>query len=133
MKKLPAGTYFIGDPCYCFNDHSYWGKILGANNYYKEIFTSDEGFVTAAEDTAYGDGGYLDQWGNNFSVDAGMIGATDVRMVSGDLTDLIRLGLLHTFAKEFTVDSDGRYITIGNDEKMYKIDTIGDDEEDYDY
>ena len=26
---LPAGTYFVGDTCYCFDDHDRWMEASG--------------------------------------------------------------------------------------------------------
>ena len=28
IDKIPAGAYYIGDPCYAFNDHQQWLRLL---------------------------------------------------------------------------------------------------------
>ena len=56
MKKLPAGEYYVGDPCYCFKGS--WSSVLAATEFFKnETVSFNDGFV-AATNTAYGDGRY---------------------------------------------------------------------------
>jgi len=74
--ELPAGTYFIGDPCYTAgSDYKAWddwcavalddGRLAGAN--YGD-------YPVVGMSTAYGDGTYDGAYGT-YPVDAGMIGA----------------------------------------------------------
>lgn len=81
MERLPPGRYFIGDPCYVFDDDKdTWDKLLDAG-------LSDGGVVefnghkVYAHHTAYGDGTYKDQNGNEFGVDTGMLGAVPIELI----------------------------------------------------
>jgi len=71
--KMPAGRYWVGDPCYCFD--SSWHKILDSSKYLKEPYYREDGVaVVCALNTAHGDGMYLDRQGRSYPVDAGLIG-----------------------------------------------------------
>ena len=76
---IPKGEYFIGDPCYCFGDD--WDTILDKTDFFKEEYYYRNKLL-AAFGTKYGDGTYLDQFGNEFPVDAGMIGIVPVCMIT---------------------------------------------------
>lgn len=94
IEMLPAGRYYVGDPCYAVPDED-WSDILDETGYlgmfHYDKFRAGEreykpkgmqygmysfrGWPIAASSTAYGDGCYKDQDGNVYDVDAGMIGA----------------------------------------------------------
>jgi hypothetical protein len=72
--KLPAGTYYIGDPCYVMSNKE-WSDIL-------KPFWESEGELQKHNNhpyfmagTAYGDGEYKDNHGDYYGVDAGLLGA----------------------------------------------------------
>lgn len=76
---VPAGRYYIGDPCYAIaNDH--WGKWLTNacldSNEDNSMLTGNivDSFDAYAFQTAHGDGAYYDQNGREYGVDAGLIG-----------------------------------------------------------
>ena len=76
---LPAGKYFIGDPCYVFDQD--WDDIVDL------IFgTADtlihNGRQLFVATTAYGDGSYRGSNGFEFGVDAGLLGAVPVELMS---------------------------------------------------
>lgn len=82
VLNFPAGTYYIGDPCYAFQG-SDWDKILAESDFF-----SNEGKTQNmwAGSTAYGDGTYNDQFGNEYPVDAGLIGIMPIEMCNfGDI------------------------------------------------
>ena len=108
MKKLPAGEYYIGDPCYVING-SDWDEFLGpfwALDNHGGIFDF-EGHPVCAFYTKYGDGCFEASNGALLSVDAGMIGAVPMELVKGgDMT----LGTEVYFNEPFECvrDYDGR-------------------------
>lgn len=115
--KLPAGTYFIGDPCYCFDDHDKWMKLLDHCDFFSgcEVFMF-EGKAMFGAGTMYGDGCYLDQDFNEYSVDAGLIGATPVEFLGSKYSraEMERLGQFVTFAEDVDAYEDDGDIVIGH-------------------
>lgn len=109
---LPAGIYFVGDPCYCFNDHDRWMYLLESTDYFegKQVIKF-EGHYVAAFGTMYGDGEY-----NGFPVDAGLFGCVHESLIDKEAKDNIEgLGKIVTFEEDFVVQcfGDGT-IKIGN-------------------
>lgn len=118
VYKLPAGTYYIGDPCYVFND-DYWSDIcnkLFANEDWKNMnkIVINETFIYMAS-TFYGDGEYKDQFMNSYPVDAGLLGIVPISIIQENnkisVDDIIskHLGVIKTFDSDFEVfrDEDG--------------------------
>lgn len=85
---LPAGTYWVGDPCYCVPD-DHWDDLLNVSDFFgcggfgtrntlpKGVYNF-RGVPILAFNTAYGDGVYEDDEGRKYPVDAGLIGAVPV-------------------------------------------------------
>ena len=102
-KKLPAGKYYIGDPCYVIDD---WDQFC--NRWFSEdpgIFDFD-GYDVCVFNTQYGDGLYPTDDGSMLPVDAGIIGAIPVvLMTRGGEED----GMVVTFDEPFSCgyDSEG--------------------------
>lgn len=72
---LPPGNYWVGDPCYAFQDEEEWGEVLGESNFFERPYAiTKTGKIVYAHHTAYGDGGYLDDRGREHPVDAGLLG-----------------------------------------------------------
>jgi len=84
---LPAGKYYIGDPCYAFpNEGEYfekWDEILGITDFFHKPKGIIDGHIVIAFNTYWGDGEYLDQDFNRYPVDAGLIGAVAAELVEG--------------------------------------------------
>lgn len=96
---LPAGTYFVGDPCYLFSGDR-WDRFLASVD---SVVTGDcAGPAGIDEDgnpipfnprddtpqamvftTAYGDGVYAGSNGRAYSVDSGLLAAVPVEMADG--------------------------------------------------
>lgn len=74
MQVLPAGKYFIGDPCYAFQVDGSWDVVLEKSDYFSRPSVEIDGKVLCAFSTVWGDGEYLDQNDNAYPVDAGLIG-----------------------------------------------------------
>jgi hypothetical protein len=106
---MPAGAYYLGDPCYVFDNNERgtdeWTRLLENSDYFDagESEGSPVGYVDVPADpsdpansatvslpvlafgTAYGDGGYEDRDGNHYSVDAGMIGLVPAWWVAANM------------------------------------------------
>lgn len=78
MEKfvLPAGRYYIGDPCYVLKDD--WDKVCG---YLERNLIGCLGKTIFMACTAYGDGVYSDKKGNDYPVDSGCIGAVPIELI----------------------------------------------------
>lgn len=96
---LPAGVYWIGDPCYAIHGDDEW----------KHVCDSLDGPMTDMQllgdrmiimETEYGDDEYFDMQGNPYGVDAGLIGILPLKMVApGDYA----AGIVHRFDEPFEV------------------------------
>jgi hypothetical protein len=129
MVTLPAGDYYISDPCYvlgtedrgdCFKDGKYdrskdgWMDVLDACDSFCKPYVKNE-MTAVAFDTSFGDGTYYDQFDREYGVDAGMIGCTPVAMV--DRTEYLeRKDLLHkvTFTAPFDCMAHNGVIIFGD-------------------
>ena len=73
---MPAGTYWIGDLCYVM--HERWDEFCALTIVDDKCldgeFVFADGVRFATYGTKYGDGGYTDQFGHDYGVDAGLIG-----------------------------------------------------------
>lgn len=140
---MPAGKYYVGDLCYVMHDE--WDEVCslffagrtdhGCN---EGEFNLRDGRRFVSYNTKWGDGGYRDQYGKEYSVDAGLIGC--IRVEDVDLnhsSNFISGGQIVEFTQEFTCsgrteddrrDWDG-VIRIGH----LRINTDGDDEYEEDY
>ena len=77
MVTLPAGKYYVGNPCYHINNEK-WSDYCDQVVFAQDKKTVFNGKNTCCFNTAYGDGCYQDQFGNNYGVDAGLIGVVEL-------------------------------------------------------
>ncbi len=110
--KLPAGTYFIGDPCYCFDDS--WRELLDHTDFFESGISEFKGGFVAAEGTAWGDGTYRGSDGRDYDVDAGMIGAVSVNLYEAQESMNYRGVFKVEFEEDFEVYSEDGVIHIGH-------------------
>lgn len=93
---FPAGKYYVGDLCYVMHDE--WDEVCGLffkgrddHGCNEGVFTLKDGRRFASFNTKFGDGCYFDQYGNEYGVDAGLIGCiamNDIDLtVDGNSTD----------------------------------------------
>lgn len=102
---LPAGRYYVGDPCYSIPDEL-WMEWLEAANYLDNprVLVAEVGGHTAlGVGTAYGDGEYHGSDGNSYGVDAGLIGVVPEELGKNGST------LYATQLVEFDTDFECRY------------------------
>jgi hypothetical protein len=116
---MTKGEYWIGDLCYVLDND--WDQVcsllFNKDKNSKHIggeYQLDNGVKFALYGTAWGDGGYLDQIGNCYGVDAGVIGCVKV-------SDLYKIGEapasgghIHTFEKDFETGYDEGDIYFGS-------------------
>ena len=80
IKNIPAGTYYVGDPCYVFNNSDKadsWSKIIEISDCFDIPNIEFKGKPVIAFGTKFGDGTYSD----GFSVDSGLIGIVDISLI----------------------------------------------------
>ena len=137
---MPAGVYYVGDLCYVMDDDE-WDEFcsltIKGNNCIDGEFNLRDGRRFATYGTKFGDGEYRDQFGNTYSVDAGLIGCIrfeDIKTVKYE--DFERLGKIIEYKSDFVTaggrqndDWDG-VIQIG--ELRIETDPVFEDE-DYEY
>ena len=128
---MQAGEYYVGDLCYVMTDEE-WTQFcnitIQGNNVNDGEFELPDGRRFATYCTKHGDGRYKDQYGNGYSVDAGLIGCIKLADIKADkYNDISQLGTIRKFEYDFTT-SGGRgdrqwdgVICIGG----VKIDTAG--------
>lgn len=124
VYDIPAGTYYIGDLCYALSDDIY-DNIFGGTGYCSGIYeekATKRLFLVA--NTAYGDGEYPGSDGNNFAVDAGIIGICSASLVekSG------RGGHMYTFKTPVRCKFAAGRFSFTSLDKSLMIDTTGDDD-----
>jgi hypothetical protein len=107
---LPAGTYWIGDPCYPFpNDgpkSDEWSNALDATNFFEKPHCNLGPIQVLANDTSHGDGTYTGSDGNGYAVDAGLLGImpeSTVDYLGNDKEWLTKCGKFKTFDAPFKV------------------------------
>lgn len=135
---IPANTYFLGDPCYAVRGDD-WDVLLNSCDFFDNPVGEIKGFKVYASSTAYGDGVYTGSTGNEYPVDAGLIGLVPVEYVEQARATDTSLDAMHkiTITKPTTFwYVDGTIGITGVEE----IDTSGyceedeeDEEEDYNY
>lgn len=101
VHQLPAGSYYIGDPGYVIRDDD-WDDYLDA------WFAGEEwrGKPVAAFGTK-ADGGFTDNLGRQYPVDAAMLAAVPMELVK-DRDRALRDGEVITFPKPFRCSMDRR-------------------------
>lgn len=77
MVIVNIGKYFLCDPCYVVPDED-WMELIKTADYFSDAECIYKGHQIISFSTAYGDGSYNDQFGNEFPVDSGMIGLVPV-------------------------------------------------------
>ena len=108
---LPAGKYYIGDPCYVIDDDK-WSDFCdilfkGNGGSRNDEVTDFEGHPMFASGTAYGDGSYEGSDGVVYGVDAGLIGIVPVALIKKrGISEARRLGSIVTFKKPFEAYKD---------------------------
>ena len=113
---IPAGKYVLGDPCYSVPDNL-WEPLLdscgtfGCSNTDKDscvgtVEVNGKTYSVLGFGTTYGDGSYKGSDGNEYCVDAGMIGLVPLELaeMKDDFKDnYLDVGIVQII--EFTADT----------------------------
>ena len=80
LMTMPAGKYYVGDLCYVLHDS--WDQFCDITIQHPKVlngeFSFKDGRRFATYCTKWGDGSYEDQFGRDYSVDAGLIGCISI-------------------------------------------------------
>ena len=115
--SMKAGKYWVGDLCYVLHDRwdEFCDKTVVDNNCLDGGLLLSDGTRVAQYHTAHGDGCYCDQFGNDYPVDAGLIGCIRIEDIrDNDPGRWDAGGHVHEFPKEFYTDADDGIIHIGH-------------------
>lgn len=86
---MKAGLYYVGDLCYVLHDS--WDEvcsiIIDGHMCLDGEFNMKDGRRFACYGTKWGDGGYFDQDGREYSVDAGLIGCIRIADIDEGLQE----------------------------------------------
>ena len=101
--QIDAGTYYIGDPGYAVADEKWDGFLKAMTTHVVD------GWGAVVLFTPLGDGLYLDQHDNPYTVNSGLIGVFPVEHVSRSRNreEMARLGQFHHFESSFLIEYDG--------------------------
>ena len=112
VVTLPKGKYFIGDPGYAVTEN--WDEFCD-KSFEKETMSEYKDTPMFCHSTAYGDGVYRGSNKFKYGVDAGIIGAVPMSLVTEtDGKELKRLGTITNFPKAFEVYFDNGVFYIGH-------------------
>lgn len=123
---MPAGKYWVGDPCYGVPDDLWMTWLKAADYENRDVLIADlDGYPVLGIGTAHGDGEYEGNDGNRYPVDAGLIGCVPAEIVDADPILTAPFGMqLVEFTEPFDCESDDGLISIGH----IDIDTDPDEE-----
>ena len=105
---MQAGKYYVGDLCYVLDDDE-WDQVCARTIQGKSFadgeFELDDGRKFAIYGTSWGDGGYQDYYGNEYSVDSGSIGCIKVEDIKDEkYVNLLDFGAIVEFETDFVTD-----------------------------
>ena len=129
--EFPAGEYYIGDLCYVM--HKEWDEfcdltISPEGGCLNGEFTLADGRRFFFGQTSYGDGVYHDNRGNEYPVDAGLIGIIAVKDISAEDQKNLNLGAVHNFPSNIYVEAENGVFYFG----YVCIDTAHEEDEEED-
>ena len=113
---LPAGTYVVGDPCYSIPDEKWMDWLTNSDftNVERDhvLVAPVDGQLAVGVHTAFGDGVYRGSDGNEYGVDAGLIGLVPLSVAEKNSVGDDRVVV--TFDKPFVCRNDGETIVLGH-------------------
>jgi len=126
---LPAGVYYVGDPCFIIKEEIY-ESVIGSTGYSEGIYLleksgiligriSDDGAV-GGSDTFKGSDGF------EYLVDSGVIAIVSMSLADGDVGELAKM---HKFTTEAYVTIENGIFTITSGMTTVIIDTNKEEEE----
>lgn len=118
--SLPAGRYFVGDPCYALQgDDDAWCKLVDRFHGKRPDFRGGRKLIYKEQNmfwatTAHGDGTYSDQLGHKYGVDAGLLSVVPVSLATTSLVEMKRLGQIVDFPTVFVCYEEDGVIHLGH-------------------
>ena len=114
---MTKGEYIICDLCYVIDER--WDEVCShlfskKNEKAGGEFELEDGIKFAVYGTAWGDGCYEDNLGNQYGVDAGVIGCIKVEDLHKMGESPSDLGTIHTFEEDFETGYNDGVITFGH-------------------
>ena len=117
MARTIEGTvessigFYIGDICYVLSDEVYNGIWCDKYHFKDGVWTTPNGLKFAVARTAYGDGLYHDDNGNEYPVDAGVIGVVPHELIGKGHAQLEKweLGVMLTGTRAEFKAEDGYF------------------------
>ena len=113
---MKAGTYYIGDLCYVM--HPEWDEFCSltcsGDNVLDGEFNLKDGRRFASFTTKWGDGTYKDEQGNEYPVDAGLIGCINVKDITPSELENLSSGRVIEFVQDFSTFSAGGVLRFGS-------------------
>lgn len=107
---MPAGKYYIGDLCYVLHDR--WDEFCNITLTKETVldgeFKFQDGTPFASYNTMWGDGLYEDENGNEYGVDAGLIGCVPVDAIAEEERKNLDLGNIFEFTQPFHTSGTNR-------------------------
>jgi hypothetical protein len=128
---LLPGKYYLGDPSNVLPSRIYngiWGNLYNFENGKYTIYDTD--FVV--HNTHYGDNIFKDTKNRSYTINSGMIGLVDVRLIE-DITNVKNNGHIFTFHSKINFIYDAGLFYIKSDKKYISIDTRNDEEYNSDF
>jgi hypothetical protein len=113
---MKAGKYYVGDLCYVLHDRwdEFCSLTINGHRVLDGEFNLADGTRFATYTTMYGDGCYSDEQGNEYGVDAGLIGCVALEDINfNDESNFTSGGRIVEFVKDFTTFSSGGVISFG--------------------
>jgi hypothetical protein len=113
---MKAGTYYIGDLCYVMHDRwdEFCALTCSGHNVLDGEFNLKDGTRFATFTTRWGDGTYFDEQGNEYPVDAGLIGCINVKdIVASEFGNIVN-GRVIEFVNDFSTFKAGSVIRFGS-------------------
>ena len=107
--KVPAGSYFLGDPCYAVPSHL-WNELLDSCEVFEKPVGTVSGVQVLAFGTRWGDGTFEDAQGVSYPVDAGLIGLTPISLAQQrpDFDELTNMGRIVEFTQTTRCERDAK-------------------------
>lgn len=125
------GKYYIGDPCYVFNNCKKWIQLTEETDFFRNPYQKILEYEILCGSTAFGDGFYEDNSGRGYLVDSGSIGIIPIQAFDYDfmsIEDAMDSGTVIEFKDYFNVEIKDGLFRFGD----IIIDTTGrENEEDY--
>lgn len=122
LKNVGTGMFWVGDLCYLLGhsdeEHEQWMDLLHETDFFDgEAIGTLKGEKVIGFNTKHGDGVYNDQYGNEYPVDAGIIGIAPRSIVPDDA---LELGALHQFTDDIVCSNTDGFMSFNG---MVLIDT----------